>query len=65
MKANELKDRRARMGLTQVELAESLGVTWNTVARWETGQRKIPEMAVRLLDCLSGETRVKQKNRRG
>ena len=43
------------MSLTQAALAELLGVTWNTVARWETGQRRIPELAVRLLACLGRE----------
>jgi putative transcriptional regulator len=57
MRPVELKHRRDRLGLTQTELADRLGVTWNTVARWETGQRRIPELAVRLLDCLQRETR--------
>jgi DNA-binding transcriptional regulator YiaG len=57
MTAADLKHRRDRLGLTQSELAERLGVTWNTVARWETDQRRIPELAVRLLDCLQREQR--------
>jgi DNA-binding transcriptional regulator YiaG len=57
MTAADLKHRRDRLGLTQSELAERLGVTWNTVARWETDQRRIPELAVRLLDCLRREQR--------
>ena len=55
MLPSELKVLRARMGLTQAALAELLGVTWSTVARWETGQRRIPLIAVRLLECLRRE----------
>jgi DNA-binding transcriptional regulator YiaG len=59
----QLKARRAEMGLTQAALAEQLGVTWNTVARWETGQRRIPELAVRLLACLGRERRRTQRRK--
>jgi DNA-binding transcriptional regulator YiaG len=62
--ARELKRRRAAMGLTQVQLAESLGVTWSTVARWETGQRQIPAMAFKLLDCLAGKNRPAKARKR-
>jgi DNA-binding transcriptional regulator YiaG len=55
MSPAELKEIRAQMRLTQVALAEVLGVTWSTVARWETGQRRMPEVAVRLLACLGRE----------
>lgn len=41
------------MGPTQAALAEQFAVTWNTVARWETGLPRIPELAVRLLACLA------------
>jgi hypothetical protein len=40
------------MALTQAGLAKALSVTVTTVNRWEVGMRPIPEMAVRLLDCL-------------
>src|SRR5262249_52928163 len=39
--AAQLKDRRRALGLTQQELASALGVTSNTVARWERGEREI------------------------
>jgi hypothetical protein len=42
-----------QIGPTQAALAEQFAVTWNTVARRETGQRRIPELAVRLLACLA------------
>jgi DNA-binding transcriptional regulator YiaG len=63
MNPDDLKKRRERLDLTQAALAEVLGVTGNTVARWETGQRGIPKMAVRLLDCLAREPKGKSRSR--
>jgi DNA-binding transcriptional regulator YiaG len=59
MDALNLKHRRKRLGLTQAELAKRMGVTWNTVARWETEQRNIPKMAAVLLGYLERESRSK------
>ena len=56
----QLKRRRARMGLTQADLAKALGVALTTVGRWEIGQRRIPEMAARLLDCLQRQNRKRE-----
>jgi DNA-binding transcriptional regulator YiaG len=57
VKPEELKRMRARLGLTQVKLAAELGVTSNTVARWETGIRGIPEPVARLVERLAAERR--------
>ena len=40
---------RKRLGLTQVELAKTLGVSGNTVARWERGEVRITEPVARLI----------------
>ena len=40
MFADRLKTLRAEKGITQVQLAEILGVTKGTVAMWETGKRE-------------------------
>ena len=37
----ELRSKRIKLGLTQVKLAELIGVTSNTIARWERSQLKI------------------------
>lgn len=42
MRGQELKDWRTKAGLTQAQLAEELGVTSNTVARWERDEMSIP-----------------------
>ncbi len=67
MDAASLKRRRKRLGLTQAELAKRMGVTWNTVARWETGQRKVPGMAEVLLGYIEREVRgdARRKMKRG
>jgi transcriptional regulator with XRE-family HTH domain len=52
MTAEELKALRARIGLTQEELAQKLGVARNTITRWEMGIRGIPEPVARLAQLL-------------
>jgi transcriptional regulator with XRE-family HTH domain len=48
----ELKKRRALLGLTQKELAERLGVSPNTVARWERGERQVPVLLLPALELI-------------
>jgi DNA-binding transcriptional regulator YiaG len=55
----EIKRLRTRMRLTQAELAAELGVTENTVARWERDEMKMSEPAVRLLRSLAAQRRQK------
>jgi transcriptional regulator with XRE-family HTH domain len=43
MTGRELARERRRVGLTQVAMAERVGVTSNTVARWERGEMRIAE----------------------
>ena len=49
MKASELRVLRKQSRLTQAALAERLGVTANTVARWEQQARSISEPMARLI----------------
>ena len=55
----DLKQWRRRWGLTQVELARVLGTYQVTVARWETGTRKIPFLLPLALEAL--ENRMKKE----
>jgi len=64
MTGQELKDLRRQMGLTQKELAEKIGVPWNTVARWEVGMRRIFEPVARLVHYLAKEVRAEQKRQK-
>ena len=43
---------RRRLGFTQVELAEQLGVHPITVSKWETGVHKVPTPVAKLLRLL-------------
>jgi len=53
MTPSALKRRRRALALTQAGLAAALGVRRETIARWEIGTRRIPELAARLLARLS------------
>jgi DNA-binding transcriptional regulator YiaG len=54
MKAKEIAKLRERLGLTQQELAEMLGVHQTAVSHWETG-RPISSMARKALERLQQE----------
>lgn len=43
MEGNQLKAIREKLGLTQTELADILGVKMNTVYRWESGILSVPK----------------------
>ena len=49
MKGNELRRIRKRMVLTQAQMAEVVGVTRNTVARWERDEVPMREPMARLI----------------
>jgi len=49
MVGKELRAIRARLRLTQVELAELVGVASNTVARWERDEMAMRERKARLI----------------
>ena len=56
MTGKELRTIRDKLGWTQVQLAEVLGVTPNTVARWERDEVRIREPIARLIQSVySGE----------
>ena len=48
----ELKQKRERLGLTQVDLAKILGVATNTISRYETGAVEIPEWMDLIFEAL-------------
>jgi predicted transcriptional regulator len=53
-----LKLWRKRWSITQVDLAKMLGTYQVTIARWETGARKIPFLLPLALETL--ENRMKE-----
>ncbi|HEX8286788.1 MAG TPA: helix-turn-helix domain-containing protein [Pyrinomonadaceae bacterium] len=52
MESKELKQRRERLGMTQAELADVLGVAENTVWRYEKGATSIPKHMSLTLEAL-------------
>lgn len=64
MVGEELKAIRTKLGLTQTQLGENLGVARNTVTRWEMGIRGIPEPIVRLLEFLQKEVQATETRRK-
>ncbi len=64
MKGRELKAARAKLGMTQKELGEALGVHWNSVARMERDEFPIirtTELAVKYLLLMESKRRGKKK----
>jgi DNA-binding transcriptional regulator YiaG len=49
----EFRAARTRLGLTQAALAGRMGVHPVTVARWESGARKVPRLALRFIALIS------------
>lgn len=47
--ATELHRLRSRLGLTQAQLADVVGVTPNTIARWERGEMRMQPAMDRLV----------------
>lgn len=60
MTGAELRKQRKNLGLTQVQLADRLGVSGNAVARWERGERRISQPVALLIELLiqSKKTRL-------
>jgi transcriptional regulator with XRE-family HTH domain len=52
MEKTELKKRRERLGFTQTSLAEEIGISANTISRYETGSMTIPKSMDLLLEAL-------------
>ncbi|NOU09372.1 MAG: helix-turn-helix domain-containing protein [Nitrospira sp.] len=59
MKGTALRTQRKALQMTQVELAHALGVTGNTIARWERNEVKMPEPAARLVMLIQPKKRTR------
>jgi transcriptional regulator with XRE-family HTH domain len=61
MTGKQIRVLRQQLGWTQVALAEAIGVTSNTVARWEREEMAISEPAARLLKKIAVERQGRLK----
>ena len=64
MDGKELKAIRKRLKLTQVQFAELVGVTSNTVARWERDEMTMREPAARLIQNIYAAKRKREQGTR-
>lgn len=58
MQGQELKDKRVALGLTQVKLAEALGVSETFVGMMERGEKPIRTVTEHAMWCLAYEAKV-------
>ncbi len=65
MTGDEVRRLRQRLGLTQAQLAERIGVHQNSLARWERGELGIRESAARLMRILAERTPPAPRKGRG
>ena len=61
VKPAELQRIREALGLTQAQLAEEIGVHRVTVAKWEAGDRAIPEPVARLVQRIRDERKRRKR----
>ncbi len=58
----QVKELRERLHLTQEAMAETLGVSFATVNRWENGWTVPSKLALRQIDLLCKERRIAPLN---
>lgn len=64
MTGREFRAIRRKLAMTQAALADEIGVTSNTIARWERGEMAIYEPAARLLKRIAAEQRSRTRKRK-
>jgi len=57
MNAIQIKELRLKLGLTQEALARKLGITSQSVSRWERGLFQPTSLALRALNKLAKQSR--------
>jgi len=52
MTGKELKIARVTLDMSQIQLADAIGITQNTISRYETGTLPIPRLVEIAVTCL-------------
>ena len=65
MDAKNVRSLRRKLKLTQEALGRLIGVTGNTVARWERGEVRIRPTIARLIELITASELKKQRRRKG
>jgi putative transcriptional regulator len=60
MRGDELRNIREQLHLTQKQFADAIGVSSNTVARWERGEVPIRESMARLVQLVRKHNKRKK-----
>ena len=64
MGGKELRAIRGRLKLTQAEFAELVGVSANTVARWERDEMTMRQRKARLIQSIDAAEKKRKKRTR-
>lgn len=60
-----IKELRERLGMTQEQFAQEVGVTFSTVNSWENGKRRPLPFLVRRLLQMEEKLNQKKRNQKG
>jgi len=52
MTGKEFKNYRIKLGLTQIQLADTMAVPQGRISEWESGARSVPPYIEKLILCL-------------
>jgi len=63
MDADELREKRKALEMTQAQLAKALGVNIMTVSRWERGLRSIPPYLSLALEAIEAKQKKEVRKR--
>jgi DNA-binding transcriptional regulator YiaG len=64
MRPERIRALRAKLRLSQMKFAALVGVTSNTVARWERGELGLSGTSAKLLDKLAEDRAIRRPIRR-
>ena len=61
LKPKQIKELRISLGLNQKEFSDALGVSFETVAKWEQGGNKPHGIALRFMEIISNHRNIIQE----